>query len=169
MKSKFIDKLYLLFVARQGYWESSSKVNFKEFWKYIYSYFLISLLLLLCLPFLKGNIILFLKNYRFLNVISYETIFLVIFYLLIPVGLTYENFYVEKSNTPDTFRLFFNISHKQFSHLLLCKNTILILPAIVVSIFFFSPWITTGIFLSVHFLSQKMSKIILETSAPKIC
>ncbi|MDO5078154.1 MAG: hypothetical protein Q4D67_00810 [Streptococcus minor] len=168
MKSNIIDGLYLLFVARQGYWDSSNKVNFKEFWKYIYSYFLISFLLLLCLPFLKDHIINFLQSHRFLSIISYEVIFLAIFYLLIPFGLAYENFYVEKSNTPDTFRLFFNVSNKQFSHLLLYKNSILMLPAMVISLFFFNPWITVLLFLMVHFLSQKFSKVLLDISAPKI-
>ncbi|MDO4667017.1 MAG: hypothetical protein Q4A90_04185 [Streptococcus sp.] len=167
--SNFMDGLYLLFVARQGYWDSSDKVNFKTFWKYIYPYFSISVVLLAIFPIFQNDLMMFLKKQHFLGIFSYELIFWIVFYVIIPLGLAYENFYVMKSNTPLTFKLFFNVTGTKFQYLLLVKNLILTLPVITISLFY-QPIFTILLLITVHFISQKLSAFLLDFSfsTPKL-
>lgn len=77
------------------------------------------------------------------------------------MGLAYENFYVVKSNTPMTLKLFFNVTNTGFQLVLLIKNIILTLPIIVVSLYY-SSLLTIWILLFTHIISQKISFFFIE-------
>lgn len=158
---KTMNELYLLFVARQGYWDSIDKIRLRTFWKYVFPYLTVSMVLLIVFPLIQEDLFVFLRSQKIMNTFKYETIFFIILNIIIPMGLAYENFYVVKSNTPMTLKLFFNVTNTGFQLVLLIKNIILTLPIIVVSLYY-SSLLTIWILLFTHIISQKISFFFIE-------
>lgn len=146
------DKLYLLFIARQSYWEAKTEVPFVHFWHYLYPYILSALAILGLVFIAKNDLVTLLQQHHFLGVLSLYQLAMLVTHLLFPLGLIYENYHTKKSQTQETFYLFFNTPYQSFRQLLLLKNTILSLPALALSLFF-QPLILVLILGLAHFTS----------------
>lgn len=64
---RIFDELYLLFIARQGYWESIEQIKIRKMWLYLFPYLFMSVILLFMIPSIQEDLILFLDNQFFLN------------------------------------------------------------------------------------------------------
>lgn len=72
---KTMNELYLLFVARQGYWDSIDKIRLRTFWKYVFPYLTVSMVLLIVFPLIQEDLFVFLRSQKIMNTFKYETIF----------------------------------------------------------------------------------------------
>ena len=136
--NQYFRDLYLLFVARQGYLNDVNKISkFYSFWVYVYKYLISSVFLILILPFSKENLYL-LKNIQILDWFNCLDVLKVFIYLIIPLGVGYENYFTKKTNTESTLRIFFNVSKFKYHFLLVIRNLIIISPGIILAFLFFN-------------------------------
>ncbi|TWT09922.1 hypothetical protein [Streptococcus sp. sy004] len=144
--------LHLLFIARQGYWQDKEEVKPGQFWLYLFPYLFSSILIFISFLLVKEKIIGLLDGYSFYGLMSYLKLTKYILYAIIPLGIAYENFYLVKNQTKETFHLFFGINRWSWSLLVLLRNSVIILPALTLGLFF-QPVLTICLFLASHFLS----------------
>lgn len=152
-----LTNLHLLFIARQGYWKEEKEISPKYLWLYLLPYLAWSVLLLLLSLFFKSEVLSFLATYPFLATISYRQLTEVLLYLIVVVGIVYENSYLIKTKTLETMRLFFAMPTGQLAFLLWLRNGVIILPALVAG-FFFKPWLPLFLFILTHLLSLPLIK-----------
>ena len=115
-------------------------------------YLLFFLLILMIYPFLAPHLESVLSSLFFLKKISYYSLFLLLLYLILPVGLTYENYYIVKTNTLETMTLFFNIKSKRLQFLVMLRNFIIISPLLGAGLYINCYYYLTMFFLC-HFFS----------------
>lgn len=152
--ASFYRGLYLLYLARQGYWTDDEEAGFRPFAFYLAPFVLSALGIGLVLPFVKEQVSAFLAGQDFYGLLSYETIAVGLMLLIVSAGPAYENYFVLTGKTLETFSLFFGIKGARLHVLLLVKNTLLILPILVLS-FFVQSWLVWGFFLVSHGLSLR--------------
>lgn len=152
MNKNFFQIMYLLFIARQGYWSNDTEVSKKSLFKLTYIYILIGgLLVLFLLPF-RTHFRDFMESLHYFEMISYYLIIIYGLYIIISIGIVYENYHIIKSNTINSLLIFFNTNKKQLLYLIYIRNIVIIFPALVFLTFFecIRPWL---IFTVVHFSS----------------
>lgn len=144
--------MYLLFIARQGYWSNDTEVSKKSLFKLTYRYILIGLLLLLFLLPFSSHFRNFMESLQYFEMISYYLIIIYGLYIIVSIGIVYENYYIIKSNTINSLLIFFNTNKKQLWFLIYIRNMVIIFPALVFLTFFegIRPWL---IFTVIHFSS----------------
>ncbi|MGT2926964.1 hypothetical protein [Streptococcus cuniculipharyngis] len=147
-----LTNLHLLFIARQGYWKEEKEISPKHLWVYLLPYLAWSAFLLFLYLFFRSEVLTFLASYQFLGPISYRQLTEVLLYGSVLVGISYENFYLVKTKTPETLGLFFAVPAGQLALLLWWRNAIIILPALVAGLFF-TPWLPLLLFVVTQTLS----------------
>lgn len=148
----YVTIVYLLLVARQGYWETKEKIVFSSFVRYLLPSFVTSLGLFVTYLSMGTELLTFLRLNHFLGVMTYDQLLQFILYVLAPIGIILENAAVFRAKTAESFRLFFNTSSRQLFFGLLIKNFIVFLPFLVASLFF-NWFVLILLFILVHFTS----------------
>lgn len=152
MNKSFFPIMYLLFIARQGYWSNDTEVSKKNLFKLTYIYILTGGLLVLFLLIFRTHFRDFMERLHYFETISYYLIIIYGLYIIVILGIVYENYYIIKSNTINSLLIFFNTNKRQLLYLIYIRNIVIIFPALVFLTFFegIRPWL---IFTVVHFSS----------------
>lgn len=150
--------LHLLFIARQGYWKEEKEITPKHLWLYLLPYLAWSVFLLLLYFCFKSEVLGFLSHYQFYGIMSYRQLSEALLYLIIVIGIAYENFYLIKTKTLETLRLFFAVPATQLAGLIWLRNLLIISPALVAG-FFFRVWLPVVLFIITQLLSFPLLKV----------
>ena len=124
-------ELLLVFLSRQGFWSDDKNISNKNLFLLTCQYIVLSILIFLMMILLKENITNLLSNLFFSDIVSYFNILFYSLYIIIFVGIIYENFYFIKCNSISTFNIFFRFTLKKIWLLNYLKNLIVILPALI--------------------------------------
>ena len=106
-------ELLLVFLSRQGFWSDDKNISNKNLFLLTYQYIVLSILIFLMMILLKENITNLLSNLFFSDIVSYFNILFYSLYIIIFVGIIYENFYFIKCNSISTFNIFFRFTLKK--------------------------------------------------------
>lgn len=160
MFTRFYRGLTLLFLSRQGYWTSEKTIASQSLWQYCYPLFLSTAGVLLLFLSSKNLVLSFLRDGHFFQLFSYEQLALWLIGFVLVAGVAYENYFTLKCLTRETLSLFFGIGKLEFRTLLLVKNSLLVLPVLVASLFFDRIWEVLFLFVANHVLSVVLLSLI---------
>lgn len=153
-----LTNLHLLFIARQGYWTQEKEVAPKHLILYVLPYLAWSVFLLGAYFFFKTEVLNFLASYQFYGLFSYLKLSEYLLYLIVPLGIFYEVVYLVKAKTLETMQLFFAVPRGQLAWLVLVRNFLIVLPALVAGLFF-NTWLPYLLFILGHYISFPLVRV----------
>ncbi|MCB5954601.1 hypothetical protein [Enterococcus sp. CWB-B31] len=152
MMDELMRNMYLVFLARQGYWSKEDEVSSKSLFYLTYQYLVISAVIFcVMLPF-NGKIKELLESMTYKGMVSYYTLIVYGLYVILFLGIIYENYFIIQSNTINSLYIFFRVSIKQLRFIVFLKNLAIVLPAVLFLVFYQGIRVVV-FFCIVHFLS----------------